>query len=105
MHHAYNRHPSLATNEQGLIDANLYDARARANIVNSRSEIHDFGGGRYGAFNPESGELTVFSWQGGGDLTPGTATIHTYYIPLRNQLRTGVAFDSLGVVNLLDIRP
>jgi RHS repeat-associated protein len=105
VHHAYNRHPSLATNDRGLIDPALYDARARANIVNAGSEIHSLGNGRYAAFDPNSGGFTVFSWQGQGGLPAGTPTIHSYYIPLRNQLKSGVPFNSQGVVNLNDVRP
>ena len=102
-YHAYNRHPSLATNDQGFIDPALYDSKARANIRNMESEIHDIGGGRYAAFNPNSGEFTVFSWQGGGGLPAGTPTIHSYYIPLRNYMQTGVSFNSNGIVNMRDI--
>jgi hypothetical protein len=104
-HHAYNRHPSLATNEQGIIDPALYDSRARANIMNMESEIHDIGGGRYAAFNPSSGEFSVFSWQGGGGLPAGTPTVHSYYIPLRNSMQTGVPFNSNGIVNLRNVLP
>jgi hypothetical protein len=105
IHHAYNRHPSMATTESGLIDPLFYDSSSRANILNMQSEIHSLGGGRYAAFNTETGEFTVFSWQGGGGLAPNTPTIHSYYIPLRNYMRTGVPFQSKGIVNLKDIRP
>src|SRR5262249_23639631 len=55
LYHAYERHPSLAMNEYGAIDPQLYDIRARSNILNPASEIHNLGNGRYGAFNPSTG--------------------------------------------------
>jgi hypothetical protein len=105
VHHAYNQHPSLATNDKGVIDPKLYDSRARANILNETSEIHDLGNGRYAAFNQRTGEFTIFSWLGGGGLPANTPTIHSYYIPLRNQMKKGTPFYSQGVVNMQDIRP
>lgn len=106
-HHAYNRHPSLATNESGMIDPGLYDQRARANLTNPNSEIHQLSGGtypRYAAFNPETGDFTVFSYQGGGGLSAGTPTIHSYYIPMQRELTTGTPFNSMGIVDFVDIR-
>jgi hypothetical protein len=108
-YHAYDRHPSLATTDRGVIDPSLYDARARANITNPSSEIHQLSPGgntRYGAFNPDTGEFTVFSTQGGGaSLPPGTPTIHSYYTPLRNQMMNGSPFTSYGQVPMTRIYP
>ena len=105
LHHAWERHPSLATNEYGVIDPKLYDARARANVVNMDSELHSIGGTRYAAFNPNTGEFTIFSWEGGGGLSAGTPTIHSYYVPIRNLAKHGSPFNSSGVVRMFDIRP
>jgi len=103
-HHAYNRHPSLATNQRGLIDPQLYHQRAMANILNESAEIHHLSGTRYAAINSQTGEFTVFSWEGGGGLPVGSPTIHSYHIRLRDQMRTGVPFQSQGVVQMQDIR-
>jgi hypothetical protein len=103
--HAFDRHPSLATTEIGTISPELYDARARSNILNPGSELHSIGGTRYGAFNQSTGEFTVFSFEGGGGVAAGQPTIHSYYIPLRNSIKNGVPFNSQGRVNLSDIWP
>ncbi len=103
--HAFNRHPSLATTEAGVISPAKYDASARLNIVNPESEIHALGGTRYAAFNQGTGQMTVFSFEGGGGLAAGRPTIHSYYIPLRNAMTTGTPFNSQGTVNLRDIWP
>jgi hypothetical protein len=79
--------------------------RARANILNPASEIHSLGNGMYAGFNPTSGEFTVFSWQGGGGLASGSATMHSYYIPLKRQMTSGIPFNSHGVVDFYSIRP
>ncbi len=92
VNHAYNRHPSLATTADGLISPALYNQRARANIVNMDSQVHSLGGTKYASFNQTSGEMTVFSFEGGGGLQVGTPTIHSYYIPLRNELTKGIPF-------------
>jgi len=104
-YHVYERHPSLAASDAGVVDPRVYDLRARANIANLDADIHSLGQGRYAAFNPGTGEFTVFSWEGGGGLNLGTPTIHSYYIPLKTDLLTGAPFKSRGVVRLQDIRP
>jgi hypothetical protein len=53
----------------------------------------------------QTGEFTVFSWEGGGGLAKGSPTLHSYYVPLRSLLRKGAPFVSRGVVRLEDVCP
>lgn len=84
--HATQRHPELGLNAPG------YLAAARGNIADRGSSILRVTGGRFAAFNAQTGATTIFSHQGRHGLAPGAPTIHSHYVG------TGPPTNSLGAL-------
>ena len=86
--------------------ANGGDDEQEPTILSCRSISHNRLRGHTGIQNVNDsvalvGKLPVAP----GGLPAGSPTLHSYYVPLRNQMRTGVPFNSQGVVRFEDIRP